>query len=819
MAATAEDQARLLVSIEATQKRFEKQMAVIAKSAGDSATNIEQRFKKANDNAAKSFDTASKRSTASVRQTQAAVANLSFQLNDIAMGLASGTSPFTIMVQQGSQVSQALSMAGGGLGGAVRALGGAFASMVNPVSLATFAVIGLGGAAVQYFASLLGDSERSEEKLKEQAQLIQKIADKWGDAIPALKAYNDEVQNALELADIEASGKAASQNLIDKAQQELAKISSAGEDLMLELSRSSTASTEAILELQRALKKTRKEADDTSKTTENVAAVLAALNGVVGTGSDAINLYQSKFSLLVADMAEATRKSKELEQQTKSLADTMRVQAQLANNPAGLAPLSPLFSGGGNFMNANQFQSYKFDQTALREAGSSAAAEMIRGFESFVEKAYADKRTSTGQFDAWRVGFGSDTITTASGEIQRVTQQTVVTLADAERDLSRRIVEFQSGIQNAIGVETWKSLNDAQQAALTSIAYNYGSLPKSIVAAIQNGGGPQLVAQAIAKLTANPSRRKEEAQAFLSGSGFSMSDAGLGGSKSPADLFKGDVAEVQKRIDVLNAQYQAQLKLNPLINDYGYAVQKARIEEQLLADAKKAGLEITPQLSAQISQLAENYAKATAAGGMLAESNQKLLATMQQSSTFGKDVLGGFISDLKAGKSATEALAGALEKVANKLLDIALNSLFDGSKPGSGGGILGGLFSFLFAKGGVAANGRPQPLKTFARGGVSSTAAIFGETGRPEAAVPLPDGRRIPVDLRAPTVPPGSAGRQSVDVTVGVSADNNGNLMPFVESVSQRTAAGVTRQGIAAYDKQLDRSMGGKIAQAQSRQL
>jgi GH24 family phage-related lysozyme (muramidase) len=812
MAATAEDQARLLVSIEATQKRFEKQMASIAKSAGDSATSIEQRFKKANDNAAKSFDGAGKRSTASVKQTQAAVTNLSFQLNDIAMGLASGTSPFTIMVQQGSQVSQALSMAGGGLGGAVRALGGAFASMVNPVSLATFAVIGLGGAAVQYFASLLGDSERSEEKLKEQAQLIQKIADKWGDAIPALKAYNDEVQNALELADIEASGKAASQNLIDKAQQELAKISSAGEDLMLELSRSSTASTEAILELQRALKKTRKEADDTSKTTENVAAVLAALSGVVGTGSDAINLYQSKFSLLAADMAEATRKSKELEQQTKSLADTMRVQAQLANNPSGLSPLSPLYSGKGGFMNSDQFQTFKFNDAALQAAGSSAAAEMIRGFESFITNAKWD-------VNHFRVGFGSDTTTRANGMIEKVTKDTVVTLADAERDLARRIVEFQAGIQQAIGVDTWKSLNEAQQAALTSIAYNYGSLPKSIVAAIQNGGGPELVAQAIAKLTANPSRRKEEAQSFLSGTGFSMSDAGLGDKKSPADLFSGDVAEVQKRIDVLNAQYQAQMKLNPLINDYGYAVQKARIEEQLLADAKKAGLEITPQLSAKISELAENYAKATAAGGMLAESNQKLVATMQQSSTFGKDLLGGFISDLKAGKSATEALAGALEKVANKLLDIALNSLFDGSKPGSGGGILGGLFSLFFAKnGGVYAGGRPQPMKTFARGGVSRSAAIFGEAG-PEAAVPLPDGRRIPVDLRAPTVAPGFGGRQKVDVTVGVSADNNGNLMPFVESVSQRTAAGVTRQGISAYDKQLDRSLGGKIANAQTRQL
>jgi tape measure domain-containing protein len=45
-----------------------------------------------------------------------------------------------------------------------------------------------------------------------------------------------------------------------------------------------------------------------------------------------------------------------------------------------------------------------------------------------------------------------------------------------------------------------------------------------------------------------------------------------------------------------------------------------------------------------------------------------------------------------------------------------------------------------------------DPLKKYAKGGVSNTAAIFGEAG-PEAAVPLPDGRTIPVTLSAPPMP------------------------------------------------------------------
>jgi len=73
-------------------------------------------------------------------------------------------------------------------------------------------------------------------------------------------------------------------------------------------------------------------------------------------------------------------------------------------------------------------------------------------------------------------------------------------------------------------------------------------------------------------------------------------------------------------------------------------------------------------------------------------------------------------------------------------------------KGGSGSGAFGTVLSaigsiFGFADGGIAAHGRPVALPHFAGGGISNSAAIFGEAG-PEAAVPLPDGRRIPVEMR-----------------------------------------------------------------------
>lgn len=63
-------------------------------------------------------------------------------------------------------------------------------------------------------------------------------------------------------------------------------------------------------------------------------------------------------------------------------------------------------------------------------------------------------------------------------------------------------------------------------------------------------------------------------------------------------------------------------------------------------------------------------------------------------------------------------------------------------------GIVTGIFGF--AGGGVMSNSGPMPLKTYSNGGVAHTPqmAVFGEGRKPEAYVPLPDGRSIPVTVK-----------------------------------------------------------------------
>lgn len=836
MAASPDDQVRLLVSIEATQKQFAKQLAAVAKSAGDTAGGIEKTFQKANDNVARGFQDGGRKAVQSLGAQRAAVSNLSFQLNDIAMGLASGTSPFTIMVQQGSQVSQVL-QGSGGLVGAVKTLGGAFATMVNPVSLASFAIIGLGGALVQYLTTLGSGVPNSETLLKEHGELIKSFDAAWGIAEEGVKKYSDatrqvELQKLKdEFGDLAATAAGAYEDvthgirqiaasdfgsgaLIDQTLKamvlldqevpalrefaaEMVKIENADgvSATVREAAAEARKLAQELFPVQDALEQTRDKLNKIRLSGDEAKVAIAALtSNALGLGTTGTSAIGSVASKITTDLVPAITNA--ITQVGELIKNYGTLQEQV--NKTSLGQLSPVFSGGGQFLNEDQNNTFKAGEANYEAAGKSAAADMIRGFEGYISSAKWD-------VNAFRTGYGSDTTTRANGAIEKVTKDTVVTLADAERDLSRRLIEFQSGIQKAIGVDTWNSLNQAQQAALSSIAYNYGSLPKSIVAAIEGGGGPEVVAKAIAGLTANPGRRKQEAQSYLTGTGYSMGDVGLSGKskKSPADLFKGDLAQVEKRIALMNAEYAAQAQLNPLVTDYGYAVEKARIEQQLLSEAQAAGLTVTPELAATIGTLAENYARASSASDQLKASQQLAAESAKAFGDLGKDVVGGFISDLRSGKSAAEAFAGALDKIADKLINIALDGLFSGvGGGGKSGGLFGGaIIPGILHDGGVAGSdgyghGRSVAPSTFAGAKRYHTGGVAG----------LMPGEVPAILQRGEVVLPRgtkSGGGSNVHVTVGVSADNNGNLLPFVENVSQKSVASASPKIISAANQQV----------------
>lgn len=198
---------------------------------------------------------------------------------------------------------------------------------------------------------------------------------------------------------------------------------------------------------------------------------------------------------------------------------------------------------------------------------------------------------------------------------------------------------------------------------------------------------------------------------FGNGTGYTPEDKKKGRTKkTPAERFDDSLQRVSDRTSALVAETEAMRQLNPLINDYGYAAEKARTEQELLNAAQKAGVAITPELRAQISQTADQWAYATAEANKLAEAQDKIRQRSEEWQDAQKDALRGIVDDLIQGKSAAEAFAGALQKIANKLLDMAFDDLFTGLFKGGSGG--GGLLSFL----GLASGG---PVKAATGGYIS----------------------------------------------------------------------------------------------------
>lgn len=152
------------------------------------------------------------------------------------------------------------------------------------------------------------------------------------------------------------------------------------------------------------------------------------------------------------------------------------------------------------------------DALAGGEDWVETTASVLRELEGFKEKPYYD-------VNAFRAGYGSDTYTTADGQIIPVTKGSRVSREDAERDLNRRIRdEFGARARTAAG-EAWDTYNPLQKAALTSIAYNYGSIPDRISDEVRSGD-PQRVATAIMSLAddnegINKKRRIKESEMML----------------------------------------------------------------------------------------------------------------------------------------------------------------------------------------------------------------------------------------------------------------------------------------------------------------
>lgn len=169
-------------------------------------------------------------------------------------------------------------------------------------------------------------------------------------------------------------------------------------------------------------------------------------------------------------------------------------------------------SGGGqgnfattqpNIANTNQQQSNQQNQNM----SSQLTLDTIKKFEQFNSKPAWD-------VNAYRAGWGSDQYTSADGSVHKVVHGQNVSQEDADRDLNRRAQQFENASAHQVGAG-WQQLSPGTQSALTSLAYNHGSLPPSVVRAAKSGD-PTAIAKSITDLSgwnggSLASRRRHEA--------------------------------------------------------------------------------------------------------------------------------------------------------------------------------------------------------------------------------------------------------------------------------------------------------------------
>lgn len=142
----------------------------------------------------------------------------------------------------------------------------------------------------------------------------------------------------------------------------------------------------------------------------------------------------------------------------------------------------------------------------INEQLVTTAAKLIRSFEGYIPKPIWD-------VNAYRLGYGSDTIELPNGSFRKVLKTDVTTQEYAEKDLQRRLrTEFIPKVSKQVGEAAWNNLPIPAQASLVSFAYNYGSITKKAILEAARSGDVNALAKAIVDSTYNDNAKLPERQ-------------------------------------------------------------------------------------------------------------------------------------------------------------------------------------------------------------------------------------------------------------------------------------------------------------------
>ncbi len=324
------------------------------------------------------YASASRASLKFAQGTQVAthhVTNLGAQIGDIGMMMALGQNPFMLMMQQGPQVAQifsTMSAEGRKIG---PTLASAFSSVINPMSLLTFAVIGGGAALVQWGMDAFGAKEEAltlddavgtldesfslmSQYLKVATEDTANLSVKFGEFSGQIKAFNEyaagiALQESLEASsavvdtlrvnldavqdayDRLSSAKVYYDNLVAQSAPAESLLTQQSEidyftDKLYDASEAVGLTADQALRLRDALNQV-SAGDDLQMQAQAASEVLKYLEGVYGNARQ----LPSALRPIYTEMTNIVSKASEADKQFSKFDDTLNYAVVAAKNLAG----------------------------------------------------------------------------------------------------------------------------------------------------------------------------------------------------------------------------------------------------------------------------------------------------------------------------------------------------------------------------------------------------------------------------------------------------------------------------------------------------
>lgn len=579
------------------------------------------------------------------------------QLSDLGIQVMSGGSPFTAIMQQGSQLAPILGAQGGGLRGAVTALGAGFMSMLTPVNLAVVGLATVASVIPTIWSAWSGGADRMKQDIEEHNRLLAEMRDRYGAVAAEARSFalGGESVTRFRLG-----------QSIDRLKFDLV---ATGQGLQSQVSGVASGRYNSFPELLPVLTKMN---EDLAKGTFNAERFQAALVGVASTHLDDKDLVA-----YIAGLLKGSDAALDLQ---RNIAAAQAMQNSRPG-PHTLADAAAV-------RNRERLEEARAAAAERDRRNNEFAREILanRGAGSENLNAQLQRRAATDALSGATVRMSeSDRLALASIRARTVAEQIAVAVGQRRLQLSSQTMsaaERQSALDQAAAEVIARSTRQAEDTLLRSqqqydlsglsgYARGLAEINQRYDEQIRLAAGNAEAIKALSDARALDLRAYQQQQIVnpLVDRGRNL-DNDLALMRVRRDTFGAPTAEAQA------------------------AIERQRIINDLIA---KGVSDLGPYKDL-IDQTARAYGDMAAAAEDLADRQGKVIESLDSIRDLSRDIGGGLLKDLSRGKNPMDTLIQAGYRFGDRLIDQGINSMVESylGKQGTAQGPLGDFFSKLF---------------------------------------------------------------------------------------------------------------------------